>query len=169
MTEPGALSSRMCRKHLCHHLPFWLFSTEGKKESIWRREVGRRREGKDLWLKRHCPAQSCHSLSNYTTSNNSAFSYSQLQISPLGCRLSVPLPCAGKGCMCVCVCTPIRVGRWEWTFSGWEMTVLSHITRQTSKPTVVSWCDVDSNRLGWNRGAAGWPSSGSYACFLKVG
>lgn len=34
MTEPEALRGRMCREHLCHHLPFRLFSTEGKKESI---------------------------------------------------------------------------------------------------------------------------------------
>lgn len=61
----------------------------------------------------------------YNTSNNSAFTHSQLQISPLGCRLPVALLWAGRGCMYVCVCKPIRVGRWEGTFPGWETAVLS--------------------------------------------
>lgn len=154
----------MCRKHLSHHLPFWLFSTEVKKESISRIERGgegvgrgwKKEEGaRDLWWKRHGPAQSCHSLSNYNTSNNSAFSQSQLQISPLGCRLPVPsLLCAGRGCVCMCVrvCRPLRVGngrradgRGPSLGGRWQFS--SHITRQTSKPTVVIWCDVDSNCL----------------------
>ena len=142
----------MCQEHLCHHLPFRLFSTEGKKESIWRR--GRRMCGWSLIVRLWAAT-----LSNYNTSNNSAFTHSQLQISPLGCRLPVALLWAGRGCMCVCVCVcacvcvcvcvckPIRVGRWEGTFPGWETAVLSQITRQTGKPRVVSWCDVDSNCL----------------------
>lgn len=83
--------------------PSFLTILHGGEERKHLKERERREEGgKDLWLKRHGPAQSCHSLSNYNTSNNSAFSRSQLQISPLGCRLPVlSLPGAGRGFMCV--------------------------------------------------------------------
>lgn len=97
--------------------------------------------GKDLWLRRLGLAQSCHSLSNYSTFT--AFSHSQLQISPLGCRLSVlSILCTGRGFMCAAACRPIRVGsggradgRRPSCGGRWQFS--SHITRQTSKPTVV--------------------------------
>lgn len=133
----------------------------GRKKKAFEEERGRKEEGgKDLCVIVRLRAATLCQITRHPTTQ--LFSHSQLQISPLGCRLSVPLPCAQRGCVCVCVCVSIRVGRWEWTFSGWEMAVLSHITRHTSKPTVVSWCDVDSNCLGWDGGAAGWSSSGSY-------
>lgn len=60
-----------------------------------------------MWFKRHGPSQSCHFLSNYNTSNNSAFSHSQLQITPLCCRLlvsSLPSVLEGDTCSCVYMC-----------------------------------------------------------------
>lgn len=90
--------------------PSFLTILHGGEERKHLKERERQEEGgKDLRLKRHCPAQSCHSPSNYNTSNNSAFSHSQLQISPLGCRLPVPLLCAGRRCVCVCACVGVCV------------------------------------------------------------
>lgn len=45
MTEPGALSSRMCRKRLSHHLLFCLFSMEKEKhlKEKEKKEGGRER------------------------------------------------------------------------------------------------------------------------------
>lgn len=89
----------------------------------------------------------------------------------VGC-LSLLFSCVGWGY--VCVCRPIRLGKGSRAdgrrpFLGERWQFSSHITRQTSKPTVVIWCDVDSNCLGccgwaqgWNGGAAGWPWSGCY-------
>lgn len=143
-----------------------------KRASEGERESEREEEGaRALWLKRRGPAQSCHSLSNYNTTNNSAFSHSLLQITPLGCWLPVPsllLHWRRTGGY-VGPQWERRRSRWEGTFPGRRWQFLSHITRQTSKPTVVIWCDVDSNCLwcrGWargrNGGAAAWPWSGSY-------
>ena len=133
--------------------PSLLTILHGGEERKRFKERDRKEEGaRDLWLKRHGPAQSCHSLLNYNASNNSAFSHSQLQISQLGCRLPVPSPlCAGRGmcvcvcgCVCVCVCVrrPRRMGKGRRAdgrgpFQGGRWQFSSHIMRQTSKPTVV--------------------------------
>ena len=106
----------------------------------------------DLCLRICGLAQSCLSpLSNYSESNNLAFSHMQLQISPLSCRLAVLslrelggglLVMRGYVCVCVCVCVCVLaceglkvcvhagsygcvVGReqMEGTFPGWEMAV----------------------------------------------